>query len=305
MDIFISYSHKDKEWKDRIVTFMQCMKQQNQFDYTTWDDGEIHLGDEWGNIIQSMIEKSKIAIQVISPDFLSSKFINETELDWLLNQRELGELAIVPLIVRPCPWEVVDWLAKIQLHPADGKALSSGKEYEIEESLIQLSLEVNRLLDQAKTEGDVEGESEEESMAAEEATQATLSSKKVVSESGHEFSTPAELKEYVADQVGKPVIDLLLIFSTKNQHTWLVATPGQLHCILDSENTWTADRMLQWSMSTSGAINVKARERSKYKNSGLVDIGRRQNWLYSLRLFSSPDDLVGQIEALLQKAQHS
>lgn len=305
MDIFISYSHKDKEWKDRIVTFMQCMKQQNQFDYTTWDDGEIHLGDEWSNIIQSMIEKSKIAILVVSPDFLSSKFINETELTWLLNQRDIGELAIVPLIVRPCPWEVVGWLARLQLHPADGKALSGGSEYEIEESLKYLSLEVNRLLDQAKTESDVEDESEEESVAVEAAIEATLSSKKVISESGYEFTTPEELKEYITNQVGKPVIDLLLIFSTKNQRTWLVATPGQLHCILDSENTWTADRLIQWSMNTSGVINVKARERSKYQNSGLVDIGRRQNWLYSLRLFPNPDDLISQIEALLQKAQHA
>jgi len=305
MDIFISYSHKDTDWKDRIVTFMQCMKQQNQFDYTSWDDGEIHLGGEWSKIIQSMIEQSKIAILVISPDFLSSKFINETELKWLLKQRNSGELAIVPLIVRPCPWEVVDWLAQIQLHPADGNALSGGSEYEIEESLKHLSLEVRRLLDQAKSEDDVEGESEAESIAVESEAEVTLSRKKVISGSGYEFISPAELKEYVADRLNKPVIDALLIFGTKKQHTWLVTTSGQLHCILDSKNTWTAGRLLQWSMSTSGAINVKARKRSRYKNSGLVDIGRRQNWLYSLRLFASPDDLVSQIEALLQTAQHS
>ncbi len=305
MDIFISYSHKDKEWKDRIVTFMQCMKQQNQFDYTAWDDGEIHLGDEWSKIIQSMIEQSKIAILVISPDFLSSIFINETELKWLLDRRESGELVIVPLVVRPCPWEVVDWLAPIQLHPADGNALSGGSEYEIEKSLKHLSLEVNRLLNQAKSEDDIEGESEEESVAVESEAEVTISREKAISGRGYKFITPVELKEYVADQIKKPVIDTLLIFSTKNQHTWLVATSGQLHCILDSENTRTADRLFQWSMSTGGVIDVKARERSNYKNSGLVDIGRRQNWLYSLRLFASHDDLISKINALLQKAQHS
>jgi hypothetical protein len=44
------------------------------------------------------------------------------------------------------PWEIVDWLAEIQLHPADGAALSFGTQPQIEDSLKQLALEVNRLV---------------------------------------------------------------------------------------------------------------------------------------------------------------
>jgi hypothetical protein len=37
--VFISYSHKDEEWKDSLVKQLEVLKLQGEFD--TWDDRRI------------------------------------------------------------------------------------------------------------------------------------------------------------------------------------------------------------------------------------------------------------------------
>jgi hypothetical protein len=96
---------------------MGCMQIQNLFDYATWDDGEIKPREDWRNHIVAAIDNCKVAVLLVSPDFLSSEFVTDQEIPHLLRLREEGQVAVLPLIVPPCAWEVVEWLAEIQLHP--------------------------------------------------------------------------------------------------------------------------------------------------------------------------------------------
>ena len=43
--VFISYSHKDEEWKDRLVIHLKVLQMQNVLD--VWDDRRIEAGDDW------------------------------------------------------------------------------------------------------------------------------------------------------------------------------------------------------------------------------------------------------------------
>ena len=43
--IFISYSHKDEEWKDRVVTHLRVLEMEDMLD--VWDDRRIEAGDDW------------------------------------------------------------------------------------------------------------------------------------------------------------------------------------------------------------------------------------------------------------------
>ena len=43
--IFISYSHKDEEWKDRVVTHLRVLEMEGMLD--VWDDRRIEAGDDW------------------------------------------------------------------------------------------------------------------------------------------------------------------------------------------------------------------------------------------------------------------
>ncbi len=53
---------------------------------------------------------------------------------------------IFPLIVKPCDWESVEWLRRMNLRPRDGKPLSTGTDSEIDSDLTAFVKEIRKLL---------------------------------------------------------------------------------------------------------------------------------------------------------------
>jgi hypothetical protein len=143
--VFISYSHKDESWKDRLVTHLSVLQRQGVSEL--WDDRLIRGGDVWLHEIEKAIAAADVAILLISADFLSSQFILRKEIPLLLKKLEEGGLHILPLLVKPCLWNRVDWLSRLQIRPLDGRPLASGTEYQIEMDLVALVGEVADILD--------------------------------------------------------------------------------------------------------------------------------------------------------------
>jgi len=143
--VFISYSHKDEAWKDRLVRHLGVLQREGLLD--TWDDRQIGAGANWYKAIQQAIERARVTILLISADFLTSKFILEQEVPRLLERRQAEGLHIVPVIVWPCPWRRVSWLSSLQSRPKDGRALSAGNEHQIEDELAGIADEVITLIE--------------------------------------------------------------------------------------------------------------------------------------------------------------
>jgi hypothetical protein len=97
------------------------------------------------------------------------------------------------------------------------------------------------------------------------------------------------------------VSDSLLIFHTRKQKTWLVATSKWLFCVLDDENTRQTKKLIQWRLPLAQAIPIVARASKPER--GSVDIGPRKSWLYSYSLFSEPKQLEEEIRKLVERAQ--
>ena len=142
--LFISYSHKDEAWKDRLLTQLHVLELEGVFH--VWEDRQIATGDEWKPEIEKSMAAASLGILLVSADFLTSKFIRGEEVPRLMKQRIEQGLRIFPIIVRPCPWQAVDWLAKLQVRPKDGKPLASFKGYKVEENLTNMALEIANLL---------------------------------------------------------------------------------------------------------------------------------------------------------------
>jgi tetratricopeptide (TPR) repeat protein len=142
--VFISYSHLDESWKDQLVRQLGVLEMEDA--YVVWDDRKIDAGDGWRTEIAAAMERARVAVLLISADFLTSKFIRGTEVPRLLQRRAEEGLRIIPLIVRPCPWQGVEWLAEIQCRPKDGRPLSKGRKATAEEDLSNLALEIRDLL---------------------------------------------------------------------------------------------------------------------------------------------------------------
>jgi len=135
--IFISYSHKDEEWKNRAITHLNAIE--SICNFTIWDDRKIESGDDWLPEIKNQLKLANIAILLISADFLSSNFIKREEIPTILERRAKENLVVIPFILKPCLWQNIPWIAKMQLLPQDGRPLIKGNEYEIENDLLNLS----------------------------------------------------------------------------------------------------------------------------------------------------------------------
>lgn len=119
--IFISYSHKDVEWRDKLATHLRALQLQDSL--TFWTDEAIGIGDAWFEKIQEAMNAASVAVMLVSPDFLASGFIIREEVRRLLERREQDKMPIFPILVRPCVWKRVPWLARLQMRPTSAVAL--------------------------------------------------------------------------------------------------------------------------------------------------------------------------------------
>lgn len=98
--VFISYSHKDTEWLERLQIHLKPLEREGILDI--WADTKIIAGMQWREEIQNAIESSTVAIVLVSADFLASDFIDEHELPKILSRAKTGGTTILPVIVSPC-----------------------------------------------------------------------------------------------------------------------------------------------------------------------------------------------------------
>jgi hypothetical protein len=147
--IFISYSHKDEDWKDRLVTQLAVLERQGHVDL--WDDTRIGAGAQWYENIQKSMAAAKAVVLLVSANFLTSNFILTEEVPRLLQRRKEEGLAIFPVIVKPCAWQTVEWLSQMQVRPKKGKPLSSHASSKKDEALAQIVTEVYERFKSAST----------------------------------------------------------------------------------------------------------------------------------------------------------
>jgi formylglycine-generating enzyme required for sulfatase activity len=142
--VFISYSHQDEVWKDRILGHLNVLVKEDKL--VVWEDRQIQPGQIWLSAIEQAMDSCRVAVLLISKDFLSSDFIQRQEVPTLLRRREAEGVRVIPVILKPCVWQEVDWLQGIQARPKDGKALSGMSEHDADAAMTDLVLEIHRLL---------------------------------------------------------------------------------------------------------------------------------------------------------------
>ncbi|MCP3963499.1 MAG: TIR domain-containing protein, partial [bacterium] len=142
--VFISYSHADEAWKDLLVKQLKVLELEDVLE--VWDDRRIAAGDDWLPAIEEEMARARVALFLVSADFLTSEFIRKKEVPELMERRS-GGLRVIPVIVDSCPWRRVAWLAAMQCRPKDGKALALMADAVANAALAELAEEIADLLD--------------------------------------------------------------------------------------------------------------------------------------------------------------
>ncbi len=161
--LFISYCHEDIRWLKAVREQLAVLEREGLLE--VFADTQLGAGDLWFERLHSEMSQARVGLLLLSAPFLASSFVQDQEIPKLFSQHVEGGMELYPLLVRPCPWQQVAWLAKLQLRPQDtkrrAKAVSAFSGAAREQILADVASEIAALVQQGpkgpSAEPDVNG----------------------------------------------------------------------------------------------------------------------------------------------------
>src|SRR5581483_11941481 len=126
--LFITYSHKDIEHYADFTTHLQLLKSDGVI--AGWTNREIKDNTKEALKISKDLESAEVAIFLISPDFLASKYCFGTEVQRAIQRHQRGDLLLVPVIVRASDWRRAPF-GRLAPLPVDGRSVSSWRDRDL------------------------------------------------------------------------------------------------------------------------------------------------------------------------------
>jgi len=142
--VFISYSHKDRKWLERLQVHLKPLEREGIL--SRWDDTMIMPGSQWRAEIKRALDSARVAILLISADFLASDFVRNNELPPLLEAARTDGATILPVILSPCRFMREESLARFQAVNDPTRPLNALPKAKQEEVLDRLSETIERAL---------------------------------------------------------------------------------------------------------------------------------------------------------------
>ena len=111
--VFVSYSHRDKRWVRLLERALAPVMPDREL--LLWSDTRIASGDIWRAQIAQAIASAKVAVLLVSPDYLASSFIRQHELWPILNAAVTSGLRVLWV---PISASLVDATEIVEFHAA-------------------------------------------------------------------------------------------------------------------------------------------------------------------------------------------
>jgi hypothetical protein len=134
--VFISYSHNDARWLERLTLVLAPLVRDDRIDL--WDDRRTQPGAQWRSAIDEALDAADVAVLLVSASFLASSFITEIELPTILQRWKAGQLAVVWVAVSPALYEVTS-LSEIQAANDPRRPLSELSRSQVDTELVRVA----------------------------------------------------------------------------------------------------------------------------------------------------------------------
>lgn len=141
-DVFISYSQRDKAWMERLKTHLKPLER--DYNITVWVDTKLRSGDKWRAEIEKALAQTKVAILLISPNFLASDFIATDELPPLLKAAAQEGTSILPLFLSTSMFPMTS-LSEFQAVNGPEHPLDLLTEGQVNQTLFQVAKRIHEI----------------------------------------------------------------------------------------------------------------------------------------------------------------
>ncbi len=120
--VFISYATPDKQYRDRLLKYLEELVEQGLLANFVVDDELFRAGQDWGTAIKREVESAQIILLLVSPAYLASAY-STSEWSLAMERRSSGDVRVVPVILTPSNWH--DTLfSQLQVLPDNGMPVS-------------------------------------------------------------------------------------------------------------------------------------------------------------------------------------
>lgn len=126
LNIFISYSHKNMKYKEKLLTSLEALKQ--SYNIEAWHDGMIDAGGNIDINVKQAMSKSNIVLLLVTDNFIASQYCMKIELEAAIKREKSGKCKckVIPVMFQESV--LSDNLAFIKHNrvPEDGRPIATG-----------------------------------------------------------------------------------------------------------------------------------------------------------------------------------
>jgi hypothetical protein len=144
--ILIIYNHADEREKDQLLNHLYVLKAAGLAELSLLSDEQINTRIDRDTTITQAIAKAKVILLLITSNFLTEEFLLDIEMFTLIENRRIEGGIIIPMIAKPCAWQVIDWFSKFQVRPKTGRPVWHDKGSHADTDLAVIAKELAYML---------------------------------------------------------------------------------------------------------------------------------------------------------------
>ncbi|HXU80095.1 MAG TPA: trypsin-like peptidase domain-containing protein [Polyangia bacterium] len=139
--IFISYSHKDKKLLGELQTYLKPLVKIDGLQ--KWDDNDIRPGEDWLQAIRTAMATCRVAVLLVSQDYLASDFIGVEEFPQIIKDARSAGVTVFWIPLAASTYEKTE-LAALQAAIDPKKPINKMGKAERQEAWLQIVKKLER-----------------------------------------------------------------------------------------------------------------------------------------------------------------